>query len=253
MPKSANQPIIQSLLTGIELINTIMEQDRPLKFTEINELANMTKSNLHKYLNTLTMSGILFRDNEGSYFLGSKLIEFGNAAIGSVNLIDISAPYLKLISNKVKLTTLLSVWTNSGPVIANINSTRLGINIGAEVGTKLPVLSSAGKIYLAFANDALISEWYTPEINNLSDEQRLSLDEEIKTVRLEKFAFAKQPLIKQISSCSFPILNFNNDLVGCITTVGFTEQVPQKLTDSISQAILQEVNDLSATFGYQIP
>src|SRR5699024_8033775 len=109
----------------------------------------MSKSNLHKYLNTLILKGILFRNEEGIYYLGSKLVEFGNAAIGNVNLIDMSSPYLKNISRTVNLTTLLQVWTNSGPVIANIWSTHLGLNIGAEIGTKLPALSSAGKIYLA--------------------------------------------------------------------------------------------------------
>src|SRR5699024_6195647 len=211
----------------------IVQEARPLKFTEIENLTNMTKSNLHKYLNTLTAKGILFRDEAGTYYLGSKLIEFGNAAIGSVNLIDISAPYLKKISNKVNLTTLLSVWTNSGPVIGNIWSTHLGINIGAEIGTRLPALSSAGKVYLAFGDETTIEEWQKNELSNLDVEERADLEKEMKTVKETRFAYAAEPLIEHISSFSVPILNFDNKIVGCVTVVGFNTQIPKSVEDVI--------------------
>lgn len=250
MSKNINQPIIQSLNTGIELINRIVQERRPLKFSEIEDITKMTKSNLHKYLNTFTNTGILFRDSTGTYYLGSKLIEFGNAAIGSVNLIDISAPYLKSISKKVQLTTLLSVWTNSGPVIGNIWSANLGMNIGADIGTRLPALSSAGKVYLAFGNDNLIEEWRTNELANLYVDEQMQLKNEIKFVKEEQFAYAAEPLVEQISSFSVPILDFDQAIVGCITVVGFTTQIPKSVEDVISQTVQAEVAEVSRIFGY---
>lgn len=251
MSKNTNQPIIQSLNTGIELIDLLVQEGRPLKFSEIEDLSKMTKSNLHKYLNTLSNTGILFRDKSGTYYLGSKLIEFGNAAIGSVNLIDISAPYLKSISKKVQLTTLLSVWTNSGPVIGNIWNTNLGINIGADIGTRLPALSSAGKVYLAFGNSNTIEEWKAKELTNLNIHEQTKLDNEIMQIKREKFAYAAEPLVEQVSSFSVPILNFDKQIVGCITVVGFNNQIPKSPTDVISKAVQEEVEKVSQIFGYK--
>lgn len=251
MSNNKNQPIIQSLQTGIELIDQIVQEARPLKFTDIENLTHMTKSNLHKYLNTLTINGILFRDEAGNYYLGSKLIEFGNAAIGSVNLIDISAPYLKAISSKINLTTLLSVWTNSGPVIGNIASTHSVINIGANIGTRLPALSSAGKIYLAFSKENMIEEWRNKELINLSAEEKEELMNELEIIKKERFVYVAEPLIEQISSFSVPILNFDNQIIGCVIVVGFTTQVPKDVHDPISQQVQKEVNKISRIFGYQ--
>lgn len=228
----------------------IIEKNRPLKFAEIESITKMTKSNLHKYLNTLTQTGLLFRDQEGSYFLGSKLIEFGNAAIGNVNLIELSMPYLKDISQQIKLTTLLSVWSNDGPVIANIWSTNLGINIGADIGTRLPALSSAGKLFLAFKDKDTRKDWEKRELATVSDEVKEKLNEELSEINETHFSYAKEPLIEYISSFSVPILNYNNDILGCITVVGFTNHIPTLHTAEESQFVIEKATELSQAFGY---
>ena len=39
------------------------------------------------------------------------------------------------------------------PVITNIWNTNYGLNIGAQIGTKLPLLSAAGKIFAAYVTN----------------------------------------------------------------------------------------------------
>lgn len=242
--------LIQSLKTGINIIEMMVEENRPLKFSEIEAMTKMTKSNLHKYLNTFTETGVLFRNQEGVYYLGSKLIEFGNAAIGNINLIELSGPYLKDISQHVKLTALLSVWTNNGPVIANIWSTNLGINIGAEIGTQLPALSSAGKLFLAFKNENKRVDWEKQQLQSVSNEQKKQLSEELNEIKHTHFSYAKEPLIEHISSFSVPILNYKSEIIGCVTIVGFTAHVPTSHDDEISVFARNKVAQLSETFGY---
>ena len=53
---------VQSLEIGFSVIEIIAESPIPLKFNEIQERSNMTKSNLYKYLNTLTKIGVITRD-----------------------------------------------------------------------------------------------------------------------------------------------------------------------------------------------
>ena len=54
--------MIQSLQIGIGILEVIAEQNRPLKFVEIQELTGLTKSNLYKYINTFVHSQMLYRD-----------------------------------------------------------------------------------------------------------------------------------------------------------------------------------------------
>ncbi len=252
MSDQKSVPVIQSLQTGIQIIEMIVNEGRPLKFSEIQELTGMTKSNLHKYLNTLTITGILFRNKQqGAYYLGSKLIEFGNAAIGSVDLIEVATPYLKAISRKTQLTTLLSVWTHDGPVIANIWSTNIGLNIGAQIGTRLPILSSAGKLFLSFKQTPDVEDWRQKKMQNLNEQEKNQVKEELPSIQQHYFSYAEEPLVQHVSSFSVPILNYDQDMIGCITVVGFTQHIPNNDDHKISKYVRKEAFLLSESFGWQ--
>lgn len=252
MDKNKTLPVIQSLQTGIGILELFLKEDRPLKFSEIQELSGITKSNLHKYLNTLTITGLLFRDkDQGTYHLGSKLIEFGNAAIGSVDLIHQATPYLKKISRELELTALLSVWTHDGPVIANIWNSQPGLNIGAQIGTRLPVLSSAGKAYLAFKEEVDIKEWKQQGFQYIQNATKQKLEEELPNIQKHYFSYAAEPLVRHVSSFSVPVLDYKNDMIGCITIVGFTQLIPSSHENDMSSFVINQAFELSECFGWQ--
>ena len=89
MSNEKSNAMIQSLQVGMSIVDLIASKDQPLKFSEIQELTQITKSNLYKYLNTLTHLQLLHRDKKsGAYMLGSKIIEYGRSAIGHQDIIS---------------------------------------------------------------------------------------------------------------------------------------------------------------------
>src|SRR5699024_10018860 len=117
---------------------------------------------------------------------------------------------------------------------------------------KLPALSSAGKIYLAFGEHHIIEEWQKEELSDLSEDQQVALNEEIKKVHEENFAYASEPLIEHISSFSIPILAYENKIVGCVTVVSFHTQIPKDANNEPSIIVQKEVKKSSQSFGYHI-
>lgn len=176
--------MIQSLQMGIGILEIIAEQNRPLKFTEIQELTGISKSNLYKYMNTFVQSQILYRDNEtGTYLLGSKLIKFGLVAADQENVLGRITPYLEILSKKSNCSVTYSIWTENGPMVIKLFNSNAGFNIGVQVGTILPPGSSAGKIFLSFKEQHIIREWKEKEWGKLPEEQRKTFEEELKTIR----------------------------------------------------------------------
>lgn len=252
MTNEKNPTMIGSLQIGIGILDLIATQKQPLKFTEIQELSQITKSNLYKYLNTLTHLHLLHKDKiTGAYSLGPKTIAYGMAALGQQDLITQVTPFLQESSRHTSLTTLLAVWTNSGPVIANIWNANNGLNIGAQIGTHLPILSSSGKIFSVFQTPSIIEEWEQSEIEGIPEEQKSHLEEEKLNIYSQRIAFANEPLVPHVSSASVPIFNYNRELIGCLTLVGFTEIVPKQIEDEFSQYLLQLSKEISNIFGYQ--
>lgn len=249
--KSSNT--IQSLQIGCDIVELVADYGQPLKFNEICDKTKITKSNLYKYLNTLTQLGLLYRDKEtAQYSLGSKLVEYGMKAVNQENLIERVRPFLQEINQTCKNTAILTTWSNNGPVLVQLINSQQGLNIGAQIGTPLPMMSATGKVYSAFMDEGIIGEWKKQQLEKLNNEQRLRLESEIEFVRQYGISFANEPLVPSISSIALPIFNFQKRLLGTIGVVGFSDTVPKQIDDAMSQYLLKMNKEISQTFGYKI-
>lgn len=242
--------VIQSLQVGLNILDVLAEQKEPLKFTDIQNLTSMTKSNLYKYLSTLCEFGVVHRNPEtNTYSLGQKLIQLGNIALGQSSIIELVIPYLKKINDTTNLTSLLAIPSVNGPLITYISSADYGINIGAQIGTTLPLSSSTGIIYSAFPNTQ-IKDWIEAEASKLNEEKLKMHESDKENARKLFFASKIEPLIEHVSSFSVPILNFNKEIIGAITVVGYTEIVPKTAEHPIGQHVLEMSKQVSDYYGY---
>ncbi|NHC40670.1 IclR family transcriptional regulator [Bacillus sp. MM2020_1] len=243
---------IQSLQIGMGILDTIAEQNSPLKFSDIQDLTQITKSNLYKYLNTFIQLGILYRNKDtGEYVLGSKLIEYGMAAVDQENVIDRISPFLLEINKKSSSTVLFSSWTQNGPMIVKDLNNNRGINIGAQIGTFLPIRSAAGKVFMAFMDEHTIHEWKAKEFMQIPQKMARELEDECRLIREKEIAFAREPLISSVSSVAIPVLNYQKKLLGSVIVVGFSEFIPLDENNELSQYLIQISQEISGSFGYR--
>jgi IclR family transcriptional regulator, acetate operon repressor len=243
--------VIQSLQIGLQLLEIIAKENEPLKFTEIQNLTSMTKSNLYKYLATLNQFGAIYRNpHTNTYSLGPKLVQLGSAALSQTSLIEIAIPFFKKINEHTNLTALLAVPTARGPLVSYIMSADYGINIGAQIGTTLPLTSSTGIVFSAFEKAEPMIEWEEIEFKKYSEIELQQIYKEQEEARKTLFAAKTEPLIEHVSSFCVPILNFNDQIVGAITIVGHTEAVPRTLDHQISQYVHDVASQLSNYYGY---
>lgn len=252
MSNEKSNSMIQSLQVGMSIIDLIASKEQPLKFSEIQELTQITKSNLYKYLNTLTYLQLLHRNKQsGAYMLGSKIIEYGRSAIGNQDIISTVIPYLQELSQQTSLSALLAVGTPSGPVVANIWNANQLFNIGAQIGTQLPILSATGKVFSAFHTSNVIKDWKERELHELTDEEKEELVREERIVVEHGISFSMEALVQNVTSAAAPILNYNNDLLGTVTLVGFLQFFPHDINHEASQKLLSIAKEVSSIFGYK--
>ncbi|MCQ6280507.1 IclR family transcriptional regulator [Bacillus sp. EB600] len=251
MEKLKKGTTIQSLEIGMGILDFIAHQAKPCKFTEIQEYTQITKSNLYKYLNTFTHLGILYRDREsGSYVLGSKLIEYGMAAVDQENVLDRITPYLEELNSKTQSTVLFSIWTHSGPMVIKMLNVSQGFNIGAQIGTVLPPNSATGKIFMAFMDETIVRDWKEVERNRILPDQLQELEAEVSMIKEKEISFGLETLVPSASSISFPVLNYKKELLGAVTVVGFLNQIPTNEDGELSKSIIEISKVISKSFGY---
>jgi DNA-binding IclR family transcriptional regulator len=252
MTENKKHAQIQSLLVGFSIIDLIAKNGSPMKFNDIHHFTNIAKSNLYKYLNTLTNLGVLHRDKgSGLYSLGSTLIQYGMAAVNQEDLIGKITPFLHEINAKSKETTLLAVWTTNGPMIVKMIHSHLGLNLGGQVGTILPISSAAGKLFAAFKNDPSVNVWKESELSKLSKQAKDELITEFQLIADQKISFAQEALAPSIASAAIPIFNFEREILGSIIVVGFEKSIPDTIEHELSEYLLIKGKEISAVFGWK--
>lgn len=242
---------IGSLAQGIKIIDVVAQSDFPVKFTELQQETGISKSNLYKYLNTLTQLDLLYRDRQGAYSLGYKILEYGNKAMKNHDITIKLTPYFKEISNITQMSTSLSIWLNDNPVITNIWNTNYGINIGAQIGTKLPLLSAAGKVFAAYANSEEVFQWIKEEQSKIPNFSKDEFEQELQEIRKEFVAFAQEPLVNHVSSFGVPILNYQNEIVAAVAVIGFSEEIPTDSEHEMIRKVIDICKEISDMYGYR--
>ncbi|PTL38008.1 IclR family transcriptional regulator [Alkalicoccus saliphilus] len=243
------KPVIQSLQVGMSILQVVNDYRRPMKFSEILEETGITKSNLYKYLNTLIELGMLYKSyHTGRYSLGPKMVEFGMNATNNDNVIEQITPYLEEIKENFNETVLFSKWTVGGPMILKIVHGSHMFNIGAEIGSLMPIYSATGKLFGAFASGDYES-WKEEQLEHQGKEKASLLEKEFKDIWNKKISFAEDALAPSVSSIAVPVLNFENKLIGTITVVGFAERMNNESRDNLIEYILMKQQEISNIFG----
>ncbi|MFB4162416.1 IclR family transcriptional regulator [Alteribacillus sp. JSM 102045] len=238
--------MIQSLQVGLSIIEVISKKNRPLKYNDIFKELSLSKNNLYKYLNTLTALGMLYRNPfTGEYYMGPKLAEYGFQAVDQENVIEQITPYLKQLRDETNETVLYACATERGPLVVKMLHNKQTLNVGAQIGTLLPLFSSTGKLAYTYPNE-IMENWASEEFQKLEKPQQEELKENKKQIEKYRVAFASEPITPSVSSLAVPILDFNQAIVGTVTVVGFSHRIPTTLEDPMTQFIIEKGKEMSA-------
>ena len=149
----------QSLERGLAILSSF-DSDRPLiGVSELSRELELSRSTAHRYIATLAQLGYLQQDADSRrYRLGPKVVDLGFSAINSMDVREISAPYLRQLSDETQHTVnLADPRRDRGRLHRALPHDRTGqrnIDLNLHVGSRLPAYCTAmGKAILAFVPD----------------------------------------------------------------------------------------------------
>ena len=146
----------QSLERGLAILSSFHANRSLIGVSELSRGLDLSRSTAHRYVTTLAKLGYLQQDPESKrYRLGPKVLDLGFSALNSMDLLEISAPYLRQLSDETQHTVNLAILDGTDVVyIERCRTTRPGqqdIDLNLHVGARLPAYCTAmGKAILAF-------------------------------------------------------------------------------------------------------
>lgn len=153
-----------SLERGLRILSAFTGDRSVLGIADLSRAAGLNKSTTHRYVATLTKLEYLQQDPETKkYFLGSRAVNLGFAAIDSMEVTNVAGPLLQVLADETGYTA--SMGLSDGPDVVYVDRRRSGrrsaltMDLNLNVGSRLPAYcTSMGKVLLAHKDAASLRQ-----------------------------------------------------------------------------------------------
>jgi len=262
-PSEGSTGTSQSLARGLAILSTF-HSDRPLiGVSELSRGLELSRSTVHRYVATLAKLGYLQQDPDSKrYRLGPKVLDLGFAALNSMDLLEVSAPHLRRLSDETQRTVNVAILDGTDVVyIERCRAARPGqqeIDLNLHVGARLPAYCTAmGKAILAFVSEERLEEVieridFVPRgPNTLTDPK--AFREELVKVRASGIAINDEELAYGLRSIAAPIYSQSGDVLAALNlAIHRTIVSMEELVERFAPAVIQTANDISLSMGHRL-
>ena len=213
---------VQSLATGIAVLNVFGPENRALNLPEIAALAGISKSATQRFAFTLEALGLLEKNPVTKrYSLSSSTLEIGCKYLESHALLSRANPFLLELNRNSGETVNLAEPSGTDMIYIGRFPSPMRLLVHMPVGRRIPIYcSSAGRAYLSALGDEQARECllacervrYTPntmtDIDSLMDELRLS--------RERGFAYCNEEYFRGDLALAVPIFESGHRVVAAL-------------------------------------
>lgn len=249
---------IQSLAHGLNILELCAKAPQPLTLTEIANQAQLTKTTVQRFLNTLCAQGYLRRENNKSYVLAARVLSLAYSFMHTSSLVPMAKPFLDELSAQLDKTVNLAVLEDVNTLILYRKEVRKFMKYDLGPGSKLPCYAgSLGKALLAGLNDKTLKarlhkiEFYPITPKTVASKKTL-LNEIIAT-RKRGYSICDQELSLDMYSIGAPLLDKQGMVVAAINvSMEFSIKDSPKL-EAVIESLLEKGKMISNSLGYNGP
>ena len=149
----------QSFSRGINVLQIISDQAKPIIFNDILKVSNLTRPTLYRILSSLEEEGLVHKTNSKHYRLGSRLINLAHNALTQIDIRRTAYTALNELRDKTGETVHLAIRSRNMMVYVDKFESKEIVRMTSMVGTLIPFYSSSvGKAYLSGIDENQLNE-----------------------------------------------------------------------------------------------
>ena len=242
---------IQSIDTGIRLLEVMEKADGPLALKELSARADMDPSGAHRYLASFVRCGLVRQYPDSRYDFGPLALHLGLAAVRRLDPVQLVERALPALVDETGFTALLSVWSNRGPTVVHWQRSRNPFVTNLGLGSVLPISRSAtGAVLVAFLPEAVTSEAIAAEARR-DDLDRPAFTRAVERARKHRLAFVDSSVIPGLSAVCAPVLQWNGEAAAAVTLIGPDRELAKPSHPAVA-ALRRLCDRLSRDFGAKL-
>ena len=217
--KTSKRRGIQSVDTGIRLLEVLEKAAGPLALKELSARADLDPSSAHRYLASFVRCGLVRQDQDTRYDFGPLALHIGLAAVQRIDPVQITERALPALVAETGYTALLAVWSNRGPTVVHWQRGPTPFVTNLALGSVLPISRSAtGAVFVAFLPATTTADAVAAEA------RRETIDREafaraVERARKTRLAFVDSSVIPGLAAVSSPVLHWNGEAAATVTLI----------------------------------
>lgn len=246
----------KTLLKGLAVLEAVAEQQgRSRTIEELAQHLNMTRSNVHRTLQTLAHARYVMKDEvTGSYSTTMKLFELGGKQLARFDVRRFAPPYMRSLAELTGETVHLSILEGIDVVYIDKIDSAQPIRSYTTIGGRAPAYAVAtGKAMLAHQPDGYIDRYadrlqrYTPATITALP----VLKEELATVRRLGYAVNHGEWRDTVGGLAVAVFNSLDQVVAGLGISGPLERLNTARIRQFAPQVKACAAQLSAALGYQ--
>ncbi len=246
-----------ALEKGLEVIELLAKTPGGLSLTEISEQLGRTKTEIFRMVAVLTDHEYLeYFPQERLYRLSLKLFRISHRYAPIQQLSAISLPIMKKLSNTIRHSCHMVVYSEGGGLIINHQDSDSNNNrLTLPVGGRGPLVNNcAGHVLLAFASyeaKERMTDAYQAHSDSAPINQR-KLREDLQRVKSQGFEAMESPVLAGVFDIGFPIFDRydNATAVLMVSMLLYRDKVRNTDKELIKKHTRQAAAEISEKIGY---
>ena len=224
-----------ALEKGLEIIELLSGETRPMSFATIAERLRRSKSELFRMLQVLEFRGYIARDEEGEgYVATNKLFRLGMVQPRQRLLTEIATPVMRRLADTLEQSCHLVVPADDEVVVILRVEAAGGLGFSVRVGYRRRLIeATSGLILFAFQPEDAAAAWLRRLRETAGEPAIAAFLAKAAVIREQRFARIDSDFAAGITDLSTPLLN--GDRAVAALTIPYVHRKPPR--HSVEEAL----------------
>ncbi|MGB4588773.1 MAG: IclR family transcriptional regulator [Clostridiaceae bacterium] len=246
---------VQSIDRALNLLEILSDHDKGLGLIDLSERSGLSKSTVHRLLNTLSENGYVKQSEEsGKYLLTMKLFHLGSKNVEKMDILKLSRPYLEKLRDLSSEVVHLVLRDGNEIVYIDKVESENTIRMYSNIGKKGTLYStSVGKAIMAYHSDEEIRKiWESLKIEKLTEYTLTDFNafmKEINEIRKVGYAMDREENELGVKCLGAAILDYTKKPIAAISVSGPIQRMTDEKVSVLVRNILETKKLVSKELG----
>ena len=246
---------VQAVNLALSIIEKLARERRPTGVTALAQSLGVTKSRIHRHLQTLVQQGYIIQPKDSDrYECGPRLVALGRAVSDNLDLGHIAADPLLELRDALGHSAVVSQITPEGMRVLATVPGRSPIEIGVRAGSMLSFHGSAqGKAALAFSSPEFRARVLRNKLDLYTPQTIISpavLVEHLEKIRAQGWAIAPNEASIGLNTLAAPIFDATGAVCGAVGIVDLVQFLGETPSDDQRERTMAAAARVSRALGH---